>query len=105
VTRLTALVDSLIAGSRQSPERAGRITAIEIASRRWIDAERQLRSGTITKAAARERFVRLRSSLSLFMRDEDALYRQRLDRERLIRRIAALAVMIEHSQPARVAGN
>jgi diguanylate cyclase (GGDEF)-like protein/PAS domain S-box-containing protein len=95
VTRLTALVDSLIAGSRQSPERAGRITAIEIASRRWIDAERQLRSGTITKAAARERFVRLRSSLSLFMRDEDALYRQRLDRERLIRRIAALAVMIE----------
>jgi diguanylate cyclase (GGDEF)-like protein/PAS domain S-box-containing protein len=95
VAQLTALVDSLVAGSRNSPDRTGRIAAIQIASKRWVDAEHDLRSGTISRAAARERFLKLRASLSSFMQGEDALYRERLDRERLIRRIAALAVMVE----------
>ena len=93
--RLTAIVDSLVERSQQYPERAGRITAIQKASQRWIDTERELRNGTVSKAVARQRYEKLRMSLTLFMRAEDSLYKARQDREQMIRLMTASAVMLE----------
>ena len=93
--RLSALVDSLVERSYRYHERATRITAIQSAARRWIDTESELRDGTVSRAVARRRYEKLRTSLTLFMRGEDALFKQRQDREQMIRLMTAMAVMLE----------
>ena len=96
--RLSEVMDSLVVAARQSPERADRIAAIRDAGRRWIESEKVARNAEMaarSTSAAKKRFDVFRTRLALLIAAEDVRYSERLERERRLRFITAIAVLLE----------